>query len=352
LLRSFSEGHSLAIPPVIEVIGPGAFTNAVFREIVFESVCFESGKRLKEIGEAAFACCEGLEAFTVPSSVVTIGDRCFVSCKSMTKVRFEGLPRLKRIGERAFSDSGLTSITIPASVEKIAGSAFMGCPLREIAVARGSRKFIVKGHLLLTSRGTEIVRYFGRELEVIVPKKVEILQRSCFEACHHVERVRFEKASKLRRMGRSAISTCSSLQTISIPASVEVIEEEAFIWCTGLEACLIARTANLVRIGQSAFSGCRSLRSFYVPLCVEVIGENCFQNCISLRQVRFASAESLNRLIGDSTLDEALKRFGIDEITSLLRIEIGDGGGPHFEFRGWSSVRDGRSHLTLVQDIA
>jgi hypothetical protein len=111
---------------------------------------------------------------------------------------------------------------------------------------------------------------------------------------------------------------------ISIPASVEVIEESAFEGCTGLESCLIAEDANLRMIEKRAFSECRSLRSFCVPQRIEVIGENCFSKCISLHRLRLVSTESLNKLVGDSTLDEALENVGLDEVLSVLRIEIGD----------------------------
>jgi hypothetical protein len=88
----------------------------------------------------------------------------------MIAITFEDCSKLKRIGERAFTGSHLCSITIPASIEEIDGSAFVGCPVWAIRIGRGNRKFIVEGNLLLRSDGTEIVRYFGRELKVKVNK--------------------------------------------------------------------------------------------------------------------------------------------------------------------------------------
>jgi hypothetical protein len=240
----------------------------------------------------------------------------------MTAITFEDSSKLRKIGERVFDRSRLGSITIPASTEEIDGSAFVGCPLMVIEVAPGSRNFQVETNLLLRSDGTEIVRYFGPELEVIVPAKVEIFRKSCFEECTHVEQILFETDSKLRRICRSALSKCTSLMSISITASVYVIEEAAFNNCNGMESCTIPENANLQRIEKEAFSGCRSLRSFFIPPCVEAIGENCFHKCVSLRRLKFASNESLKKVIGDFTLDEALDSMGLNEIMSLLRIEI------------------------------
>jgi hypothetical protein len=44
-------------------------------------------------------------------------------------ISFEEVSKLKRIGECAFLNSRLNSIRIPASVEEIDGSTFIGCPL-------------------------------------------------------------------------------------------------------------------------------------------------------------------------------------------------------------------------------
>jgi hypothetical protein len=99
--------------------------------------------------------------------------------------------KLKRIGERAFARCMLKSITIPASTEAMDGSAFVDSPLIEIRVSAGNQRFVVEGNMLLTSDKTELVRYFGRELEVHVPLNIEVLGKSCFEFTNQLETVIF-----------------------------------------------------------------------------------------------------------------------------------------------------------------
>jgi hypothetical protein len=299
--------HTVATRADIEVIAPGAFSPS--SEIA--TIVFESGTRLKEIGEGAFAGCKALISCHVPSSVEIIGDRCFEKCAGMETITFEDSSTLRKIGERAFADS-IGSITIPASTEEIDGSAFVGCRILTIGIAPESRKFTMEGNLLLASEGTEIVRYFGRELEVTVPLKVEILRKSCFEACSHIQEIHFGNGSQLRGISWYALSNCDSLKSISIPASVEVIEEAALKGCSALESCTIAENATLVRIENEAFSDCQLLRSFDVPQTVSVMAENCFHNCNSLYRLRFATSESLRKFIGDSTMDEVLERVGFE----------------------------------------
>jgi hypothetical protein len=217
-----------------------------------------------------------------------------------------------------------------------------------IDVADESCNFKVKGSLLTTANGTEIVRCFGREREIIVSRKVEILGRSCFESCNHVERIVFRSGSKLNRICQSALSGCEFLASIAVPASVITIEESAFKKCDGLESCSIDENANLVRIGKEAFADCRSLRSFYVPKNVDGIGDDCFRGCGSLCTLRFGSGESLSRILGGLTLDERLGNIGFNEISRLFRIEM-DPGEVDLEFPGWVSVVDRGSILIFVQ---
>jgi hypothetical protein len=309
---------SAAIPADVEVIGCRAF--AFCREIT--SVAFENGSKLREIADSAFSACHYLESFKVPSSVETLGPSCFGGCSRLTAVTFEEHSKLKRIEKLAFSRSKLNLMTIPAGTEEIEGSAFANCPIIEIRVAAGNRHFRVEGKMLLTLSGTEIVRYFGMEREVFVSKAVEVLRVSSFESCHHVQRIVFEKGSKLRIIGFSALAGCQSLIGIAIPASVATIEGEAFRGCHGLESCVIDENAILVEIGNECFVECHCLESFCIPRGVETIGRNCFKQCASLHRLKFQSEETLKRIIGNATLDEFLERLGFAYISSLFRVEI------------------------------
>jgi hypothetical protein len=328
------------IPAHIRVIGRRAFQDTNCCTIRFEN--------LREIQEEAFSGCKILTKFNVPSSVETIGDRSFDGCKNMAVMSFEEPSKLKTIGKRAFAGCPLTAITIPASLEKIDGSAFVGCPLLVIRVAVENRNFKVEGALLTTADGREIVRYFGREREVIVPKTVEVLRKSCFESINSFERVVFENGSKLRQIGSSAFSNCEFLTSIMVPGSVEIIGESAFRKCDGLEQCLMDRDAALVRIEEKAFTDCRSLRSFDVPKSVARIGRKCFKRCRCLHQLTFGCTATLKRIIGDVILDEALDQIGFADISGLFRIEVNDEG-VDLEFPGWISVGEGDSTLVLIQ---
>jgi hypothetical protein len=78
------------------------------------------------IGEEAFSSCASLTSITLPSSVTSIGYGAFSGCASLTSITIPA--SVTSIGDSAFSRcASLTSITIPASVTSIGDYAFYGC---------------------------------------------------------------------------------------------------------------------------------------------------------------------------------------------------------------------------------
>jgi hypothetical protein len=347
MIHRNSGGQDLLVGSNIEVIGANAF-----RSRKISTVHFEPGTRLREIGPEAFAACLRVKEFNVPESVEILGARCFEGCSNMETIEFEGSSRLKRIGERAFRESDLHSITIPALTEEIAGSAFVNCRLLSIQVAPGSLNFKVEGDFLVTSDGREIVRYFGRDPEIVVDEKVRVLGKSCFEGCKYIVEIYFEVGSELERIDRAALRDCTSLSIIDIPASIRIIEESSFEGCEELESCIIPRDSKLVTLGAKAFAKCTSLRSFSIPRQVGEIGSNCFKKSMYLYRLSFQSSESLARIIGNRSLDDALDEFGVSASSSLFRIEVGDGG-MRLKFPGWTYVCgcEGDLERSLVRNV-
>jgi hypothetical protein len=94
-----------------------------------------------------------------------------------------------------------------------------------------------------------------------------------------------------------------------------------------------------------------SLRSFDMAPDVGRIGHDCFYECDYFNdQPKIVSLESLTRVLGDRSLDDALKEFEVRASSSLFRIDVEDGG-VQLEFAGWISIPDGEEdvYLTLVR---
>ena len=103
------------------------------------SSCNLVDEELEEIGQYAFYGCQKLEYVAINSEKIrTIGNYAFYDCR-----KFEGLVssygiatrepaslnQLETIGIRAFALSGLSEVTLPATVTKIGNYAFEDCPI-------------------------------------------------------------------------------------------------------------------------------------------------------------------------------------------------------------------------------
>ena len=118
------------------------------------------------IGDYAFSGCSSLTSIAIPENMTSIGSKAFSDCSSLNTViinsntiasksyddvdnfasKFGNQVQeyvlrngITKIGYSAFRDcSGITSITIPASVTRIGKNAFRGCKLHNILVMGGT----------------------------------------------------------------------------------------------------------------------------------------------------------------------------------------------------------------------
>ena len=111
------------------------FSNAdgVLFEVQQQMLVFYSGAKqgayvipegTLRIGDSAFNACEGLTSVTIPGSVESIGANAFYDCVNLISVTVPD--RLVSIGEYAFAYcENLTGVTLPASVTSIDEGASM-----------------------------------------------------------------------------------------------------------------------------------------------------------------------------------------------------------------------------------
>lgn len=77
---------------------------------------------VRQIGAEAFRDCDSLQRVQIPDSVEIIGEAAFAGCGNLTEL--EGAENVREIRDRAFMDCPISTVRIPASVEKIGLRAF------------------------------------------------------------------------------------------------------------------------------------------------------------------------------------------------------------------------------------
>ena len=269
-----------------------------------KSVIIEPG--VTKIGSHAFFMCNNLESVSIPEGVTTIEDR-------------------------AFWQTSLKNITIPASVTQIGSTikeVFYQCyDLESITVANGNTAYRSVDGVLYTADGTTLIQYpqnkadtsykmideatkidflafnytqnlqtidfnnvtefadkavYGNQaLQEIVLKNAASLGNQAFSGNREVTSVLLEKAPTT--VGESVFSSCASLANVTLPDDMKELQDGMFAFCTALKT--LKFPAQLNRIGKACFDKAGLTGDLVIPASVTSIGNLAFRNCFGLTSI-------------------------------------------------------------------
>lgn len=245
--------------------------------------------------DSLFYNCSSLTSVTLPSTLQKIGAYAFKDFKN--KVTFTGLDSLSNlteigayafygvtsftafdlgsvthIGDQAFRETALTSVTIPTTVETMGEEVFSGCKALTTATFNAA---------------------------IDIPKKT-------FYQCTALNSVTL--ADGVTAIGESAFEgtySDSTLREIIVPDTVKTIGNKAFYYCKLLEVVRISDTSQLTSIGDSAFNYSNLLLTFTVPTGVTSIGSSAFPSASKLAEIRNLSALNIKK--GENTFGNIAK---------------------------------------------
>ena len=218
------------------------------------------------------------------------------------------------IGNAAFRDSSVTSVTIPASVTEIGANAFAGCtnltsvtyggdwsnltiqsgnPAVEDAAKDAANEQLFDFEFILNNTAVIVIRYKGTAADVTIPsrykgKPVTVIDHTAFYNNSAVTSVTIPDS--VTAIPDYAFVFCSQLTNISIPNSVTFIGFSAFNSCTSLKS--ITLPSSLSTIQSYAFYNCGNLKTIRIPVSVTSIGNYAFDVCPSLMTVTYPGSKT------------------------------------------------------------
>lgn len=214
------------------------------------------------------------------------------------------------IGNAAFRDSSVTSVTIPANVTEIGSNAFADCTnLTSVnyegdwsnltiqsgnpAVQDAANEPLFDFDFILNNTAVIVIRYKGTAADVTIPsrykgKPVTMIDHAAFHNNSAVTSVTIPDS--VTSISDEAFINCPKLTNISIPNSVTYIGFSAFSSCTSLKS--ITLPSSLSFISGALFLGCSQLTTIHIPVSVTSIGNNAFADCPSLMTVTYPGSKT------------------------------------------------------------
>ena len=255
---------------------------------------------------------------------------------------------------RALSPIDITSVTLPATIERIGAFAFtFATELKSVTLPQNNAlksiglgafgycldlsSFDFAAATQLQTIEMDAFAYAISLARANMPDSLELIDEQAFAYCRSLAAVTFEPDSKLDTIDREAFCWCPELKSFTIPASVTSIDARTFnysegdmdtIFVTqlneltvapgnavyrsqgncvislddgtlvvGCDASVIPDDGSVTVIGEHAFSGC-GFTEIDIPASIEQIKSSAFQECLNLQTVNFAGDSNLTE-IGD-----------------------------------------------------
>lgn len=198
--------------------------------------------KVTSIASQAFMYDDHLTSVTLSNYTETVGSEAFFACHNLKSVSLGY--SVKILGASSFSNTGITSVTLPASLEIIRDQVFAAAEsLKEVVFDRNTTKLESIGFAAFWKTAIQ---------SVTIPGCVKTIGKEAFSGCTSLGSVTFLPGNGRTEIGEECFTNLKSLTSVSFGnPGVESISSGAFIGCSIKE---ISFPSTLRTIGDWAFN--------------------------------------------------------------------------------------------------
>ncbi len=251
---------SITLNPNLTSIGQYAFANTQISTLnvpndiqtimgfdhipTLTTVNFEANSTLETISASCFAY-TGITSITIPASVETIGASAFANCSALETISFESGSNLTTVESSGFSYTGITSIIIPASVTNLGNFAFYGdSSLETLTFETGTS---------ITDIGSEFIS--GTKIDTLeIPSTIGKMSNNIFKGALYLINLTYPAKKKWTDLGSNSAYVYVTINSSSIC-------EKGFYNATNVTSLDIS---NVTQVGATAFNGMSALSKLYI----------------------------------------------------------------------------------------
>lgn len=255
---------------------------------------------LRVVGASAANGVTKMSVKTLPSTLERIERAAFRNCHALGIKEMECPATLVSVGEEAFMDAGIETLTVNEEMAEIGSRAF-GSPSKVVYKARNAA--------FIPYEGNNDVTIFNSFDTMVIEDGVESLPD--WFAAYSYGKITFP--STLKSIGDYAFYY-GGYTTLDLPESVESIGAHAFELCKNLTDFHFP--ASMTEIAPALFAKCTALESIVIPAEVTRIAEDAYDGCTAVTHIYVAS--------GTEPLVSAAKSLmPICPSKKLLRVSLG-----------------------------
>lgn len=258
------------------------------------------------IGEFAFSN-KKVNSITIPASITSIGKYAFANCRNLTEVNYNATAAANvSYNSGVFYSAGVDSTGITVNL----GEGVTSLPAYLFSYSTTSisipQNVVNVTEVNFSSTINTIGNYAFAScknlgiLNLDSCSNLTNIGNYAFYGCAALNNINLSSCTSLSTIGKYAFESCDNLVNVGIVCpSLQIIDDRAFYSCENLTSLDLSSCPSLATIGSSAFSGCAGLQNLVIPENLTVLEASAFYGCSKLSNITF-NAYSLEDLASDN----------------------------------------------------